>query len=108
MAPMESAVYAEIEELLAAGSSDERSPSRERLEHALTTGYAAALQLDAGRARLERRIGELARNLAGGDGGEWAELTRLAQEKAAVEREAARLRALLDRLSARVREARAS
>ncbi len=104
---MESAVYVDIEELLAAGSSA-RALSRERLEDALTTGYAAALQLDAERARLERRIGELARTLGDGDGGEWAEVAALAQRKARVEREAARLRAMLEPLRARVRHARAS
>ena len=44
----------EIEELLEAPIT----PSTERIEDTLTTGYARALELEARRARLERRIGE--------------------------------------------------
>ncbi len=44
----------EIEELLDASTS----PSPERVEDTLTTGYARALELEARRTRLERRIGE--------------------------------------------------
>lgn len=101
-------VYDRIEKVLAARELHRGEASRVQLEDALTTGYAAALELEAERARLERRIGELTRRLAGSEGRDWAELAELAQRKAHVEHDVARLRAMLEPLRGEVREARAS
>lgn len=49
----------EIEELLEAP----KAPPPQRVEDTLTTGYARALELEARRARLARRIGETDREL---------------------------------------------
>jgi hypothetical protein len=51
-----------------------------RIERTLTDGYAGALQLEAERWRLERRIGEVARMIGSGDtAGRAAELAQLSQ-----------------------------
>ncbi len=57
-------VVDEIRELLAAPNPEEATPFLERLDATLTAGYAHALQLEAERWRLERRIGEVAAELA--------------------------------------------
>jgi hypothetical protein len=49
-------MQAQIEELLSADA-----PTLARMEDTLTEGYAKALALEAERWRLERRIGEVAR-----------------------------------------------
>jgi hypothetical protein len=52
----------------------------ESIERTLTDGYAYALELEGERWRLERKIGEVARLLGGGDtAGRAAELSALAQ-----------------------------
>jgi len=50
----------EITELLAAPRNGSGAPPLELLEDTLTTGYVRALELDAERSRIERRIGEVA------------------------------------------------
>jgi hypothetical protein len=51
-----------------------------RIENTLTDGYASALQLEAERWRLERKIGEVARLIGNGDTERRAaELSRLSQ-----------------------------
>ena len=52
----------QIDELLA---HDRPAPTLARMEDALTEGYAKALALEAERWRLERRLGEVARTVAG-------------------------------------------
>ena len=90
----------EIEQLLTA-----EAPSLDRLESMLTDGYAQALALEAERWRLERRLGEVARE--GGDGiGD--ELSSIGRRLNLADDELAKLRALLRSLHERARSARRS
>src|SRR6185437_14174566 len=54
-----------IARLLTNRSADPGKPLVTEMEDTLTDGYARALQLEGERLRLERRIGELARNVDG-------------------------------------------
>ena len=54
-----------ISRLLKNRSADPGKPLVTEMEDTLTDGYARALQLEAERLRLERRIGELAHNVDG-------------------------------------------
>jgi hypothetical protein len=54
-----------ISRLLKNPSADPGKPLVTEMEDTLTDGYARALQLEAERLRLERRIGELARSVDG-------------------------------------------
>jgi hypothetical protein len=86
----------EIKELLAAPRPTDVSPFLERLDSTLTAGYAQALQLEAERWRLERRIGEVAAELARpADGASVDELTLLSQRLTAANEDITSLRALL-------------
>jgi hypothetical protein len=86
---------AEINALMA-----EPAAPLERLEDALTTGYARALALEAERGRLERRLGEVA---AAGDGDGAREL---AARVSSTDEHLTRLRALLGALRERASAAR--
>jgi hypothetical protein len=89
----------EIEELLTA-----EAPSLDHLESMLTDGYAQALALEAERWRLERRLGEVARE--GGDGiGD--ELSSIGRRLSLADDELSKLRALLRSLHERARTVRA-
>jgi uncharacterized membrane-anchored protein len=55
------ALYDEIRQLLDGGDD------LERIEHTLTTGYAHALDLEAERWRIERRLSEIAAGISSGD-----------------------------------------
>jgi hypothetical protein len=88
----------EIEELLEALSTGAAAPSPERVEDTLTTGYARALELEARRTRLERRIGEEAAAAEPS----LPELSALAKERSRADRELERLRALLASLRRRI------
>ena len=90
----------QIEELLSADA-----PTVARLEEMLTEGYAQALALEAERWRLERRLGEMARE-GGADVGE--ELQSLGKRLTSADSELAELRTLLSSLHARARSARAA
>lgn len=57
-------VIDEILELLAAPSPPASKPFLERVDATLTDGYAEALQLEAERRRIERRIAEVVAGLA--------------------------------------------
>jgi hypothetical protein len=95
----------EIRALLAAPADGDTAPHVDRLEHALTSGYARALELEAERLRLERRIGEVAARLdTASDGGR--ELAELAERRATAASQHARLRALLNNLRDRAAAAR--
>ncbi len=84
----------EIEELLDASSE----PSSTRVEDTLTTGYARALELEARRARLERRIGEE----AAAPEPSLPELSALSKERSRADGELERLRTLLASLRRRI------
>jgi hypothetical protein len=90
----------QIEELLGADA-----PTLARLEETLTEGYAQALALEAERWRLERRLGEMARE-GGADVGE--ELQSLGKRLTNADSALVELRALLGSLHARARSARAT
>ena len=101
----ESTIFAEIEALLA----ERGRPSLDRLEHGLTSGYAAALALEAERSRLERGITTAAGLLEGrGDGERADEIARLARALSTADADLERLRAMLARLRARTTAARAA
>ena len=55
----------QLDELLNAPTTGASAPSLACMEDALTEGYAKALALEAERWRLERRLGEVARTVAG-------------------------------------------
>jgi hypothetical protein len=97
----------QIEELLNAPTSGAEAPSLARMEDTLTEGYAAALELEAERWRLERRLGEVARSVEGTDGSSFAEeLASLAKGLTRADGELTRLRSLLGSLHERTRSAR--
>ena len=93
-------MQAQIEELLSADA-----PTLARMEDTLTEGYAKALALEAERWRLERRIGEVARE-GRTDIGE--ELRSLGTRLTHADGELANLRSLLGSLHERARVARLS
>jgi hypothetical protein len=98
----------EIRELLAAPSPADPQPLLARLDETLTTGYANALQLEAERWRIERRIGEVAAG-AGEDGAPSAdELANLALSLRSANEEISTLRTLLSSLRDRRRELRSA
>ena len=88
----------QIEELLSADA-----PTLARMEDTLTEGYARALALEAERWRLERRIGQVARE-GGTDIGE--ELKALGTSLTHADGELSKLRSLLGTLHERARAAR--
>jgi hypothetical protein len=69
-------------------------PSRDAVEHTLTTGYAHALRLDAERLRIERRLRDVVRSATP----DLAARDRTVLELARVDQELAELRALLSTL----------
>jgi hypothetical protein len=84
----------QIEELLGA---DE--PTLARMEDTLTEGYARALAIEAERWRLERRIGDVARE----GPTDFEELRSLGTRLSRADGELATLRTLLGRLHERAR-----
>src|SRR5215218_4600419 len=97
----------EIRELLAAPTPADAQALLERLDETLTAGYATALQLEAERWRIERRLGEVAAEVGDGrtDGGV-DELTSLARSLTEANAHIATLRKLLASLRDRRRELR--
>jgi hypothetical protein len=96
-------IFAEIAALL-----DERSKAGlPELEYTLTAGYAAALQLEADRWRIERRISHVASQIDVGGHSRTRELSRLARRLKSADDELARLRAILRALRERALAARA-
>ena len=97
----------EIAELLRLPENGAGAPSLARIESTLTSGYAEALALEGERLRIERRLGEVAR-----DPGDVAahgladELTSLSQRLEHADSEIARLRVLLRSLQGRARSLR--
>jgi len=80
------------------------APSLDAIESTLTDGYAEALALEAERSRIERRLGEVARDA--GDAADVREFARLSECLETADGELAGLRSLLRNLQARRRTAR--
>ncbi len=96
----------EITELLNRPADGADAPTLASVETTLTDGYAEALALDAERWRIERRLGEVARDA--GDRANARELERLAERLTLADRELARLRSLLRSLHDRARALRSA
>jgi uncharacterized protein YicC (UPF0701 family) len=99
----------EIADLLRMPEDGAGAPTLDTIESTLTDGYAEALVLEAERSRLERRLGEVAR-----DAGEVsahsvaAELAQLSERLDAADEDIARLRSLLRSLQSVRRRRRAA
>ena len=103
------AILREIADLLGAPADGGEAPALDLIERTLTEGYAQALALEAERWRLERRIGEVAREVHDADFSAFAEeLTSLGRRLTSVDGEIAELRPLLDSLQERARTARSA
>lgn len=97
-------ILRQIEALLEPG----QTPALEELEDTLTSGYAAALALEAERWRIERGIAEAAATLGDGEGRNTQELARLGQRLSVAADDLAKLRSLLGTLRDRADAARAA
>jgi hypothetical protein len=99
----------EIAELLRMPEDGAGAPTLDTIESTLTDGYAAKLELEAERSRIERRLGEVVR-----DAGEVsahsmaAELAELSERLDTADGELARLRSLLRKLQSVRRRRRAA
>jgi len=82
------------------------APTVDAIESTLTDGYAEALALEAERSRIERRLGEVARDA--GDAEDVREFARLSECLEHADGDLARLRSLLRNLQARRRLARSA
>lgn len=98
----------DIRDLLDDLAVGENAPTLARIEDALTAGYAHAMALEAEQWRLQRRISELAVELADDRAELRPELRKLAKKLREADTELAQLRALLGSLRARAAEARAA
>jgi hypothetical protein len=96
----------EIAELLRMPEGGVGAPSLDIIESTLTDGYAEALSLEAERTRIERRLGEVARDVGGEEN--LREFARLAESLEAADGQLESLRSLLRNLQARRRLARSS
>jgi hypothetical protein len=99
-------VLGEIEALIAAPTPFDRRGFLAEVERTLTDGYAHALALEGERARIERRIGEIAAGLATGTELDREELAALSERLTAAEGQAARLRGRLSSLRERASDIR--
>jgi chromosome segregation ATPase len=90
----------QIEDLL-----NDSEPTLESVEDTLTEGYARALALEAELLRLERRLGEVARDA---DANHADEVRHLGTRLTRADGELERLRSLLDTLRDRARALRAA
>jgi propanediol dehydratase small subunit len=96
----------EIAELLRMPEDGVGAPSLDIIESTLTDGYAEALALEAERTRIERRLGEVARDA--GREENLREFARLAESLEVADGELESLRSLLRNLQARRRVARSA
>jgi hypothetical protein len=103
--PQLDTVIERIHRLLAAPQQGPAAPARGPLESTLTEGYAAALELDGERIRLERRIEELTAKLAEGGFNRPKELRKLIGRLDTAEEQLAELRDLLAKLRSRAARA---
>jgi predicted nucleic acid-binding Zn-ribbon protein len=100
-------VIDDIREILTAASPAPSKPFLERVDTTLTDGYAHALQLEAERWRIERRIAEVVAALPEGvDQAREPELAALAERLTSANENIAALRALLRSLRQRRTELR--
>jgi predicted nuclease with TOPRIM domain len=89
----------EIADLLNLPEDGAGAPSLDAIESTLTTGYAAKLELEAERWRIERRLDEVARDSCEVKAHSVAaELAELSDRLETADGELARLRSLLRRL----------
>jgi hypothetical protein len=95
------ALREQIAELLSLPENGAGAPSIDTVEMTLTDGYAAALALEAERWRIERRLGEVARDAD--DAEDVRELAQLSERLETADGELAGLRSLLSNLQARRR-----
>jgi cell division protein FtsB len=98
-----------IRTLLDAPEAGEGAPTLARIEELLASGYARAMAIEGEQWRLQRRIVDVALQVAD-DYNELqaCELRRLAHELREVERDLAGIRALIRSLRARANDARAN
>jgi ABC-type phosphate transport system auxiliary subunit len=102
-------IHDDIRTLLEAPPSGDNAPTLDHIENTLTEGYARALALEAERWRIERRLGEVAR-----DAGEVsahsvaAELVSLSERLDTADGELTQLRTLLHDLQVVRRRRRAA
>ena len=96
----------QIAELLRMPEEGPGAPSLDAIESTLTDGYAEALALEAERSRIERRLGEVARDAGGEEN--LREFARLSESLESADKELERLRSLLRTLQARRRVARST
>jgi hypothetical protein len=102
-------LLAEIRALVDAPAHGDEAPRLDRIEATLTDGYAAALQLEAERLRIERRIAEVAGAFSDGDdAGRAEEMFLLAGRLSDANGDLARLRELLRTLRRRHAAVRAA
>jgi hypothetical protein len=94
------AVLTEIRSLLDVPAGTE-APSRDEVEHTLTSGYAYALSLEGERLRIERRLRTLWRSAAGSGKPSTDEVSELTGRLARADQELAGVRALLSSLRAK-------
>jgi len=89
----------EIAELLRMPENGVGAPSLDAIESTLTEGYAAKLELEAERSRIERRLGEVVRDAEEVSAHSVvAELAELSERRDGAETELAGLRSLLRNL----------
>jgi hypothetical protein len=88
------AVLADIRSLATTGT-----PRLERVEHTLTDGYACALEIEAERLQLQRRLEQRAVGLAGRAEPDVEEVAELAKGVASADEELAELRRALGTLA---------
>jgi hypothetical protein len=100
----ENPIFAEIDALL----TERAKPGLDQLEDTLTSGYAAALALEAERWRIERRISEVAALLGDGQRGGTKEIVKLAERLNIADADLARLRGMLTTLRDRADAVRAA
>lgn len=108
MAEAPTALLDEIGRLLESPPEGAHAPSLARIEHTLTDGYAHALALEAERARLQNRIGELAADTAPHNGQRDRELSALAERLRSSDGELSRLRGILALLRVRAANMRSA
>ncbi len=101
-------IHDEIRQLLAVPVTGPGAATLAAIEQTLTAGYAEALALEAERWRIERRLGEVAALIGGGDAAHADELAGLGRRLSATDRELTGLRALLDELRDRAGAVRAA